>query len=113
MVAFSIKKKSLFTSMRQVKPLYHGSSFMVRASKVESADPFSYGLVVSKKVGNAPTRNHTKRRLRMLIMEMILKPGLKLQKNCFVIYTRPSITRETYANLKHEMAQMCASLSKG
>jgi ribonuclease P protein component len=54
-----------------------------------------FGLSVSKRVGNAVTRNRTKRRLREILRRARLVPGWDI-----VIIARPSITTVAYDNLQ-------------
>lgn len=60
------------------------------------AAPAQVGLVVSKAVGNAVTRNHVKRRLRHLLRERVehLPAGSVL-----VVRARPEAASASYADL--------------
>jgi ribonuclease P protein component len=53
-----------------------------------------FGLSVSKRVGNAVTRNRTKRKLREILRRARLIPGWDI-----IIIARPSISSITYDSL--------------
>ena len=54
-----------------------------------------YGLSVSKRVGNAVTRNKVKRRLREILRMMPIKPGCDI-----IVIARPAVVDTNYAGLK-------------
>ena len=58
-----------------------------------------YGIVASKKVGNAVVRNKVKRRLKAIIREVNPKIG---QGYDIVLVCRPLISRVTYRQLQND-----------
>lgn len=57
--------------------------------------PPRFGLVVSKSVGNAVSRNRAKRRLRHTVREAQLQPGMD-----YVIIARKSVVDVSHATLE-------------
>ena len=53
-----------------------------------------WGIVASKKIGGAVTRNHVKRQIREIMRAQSLKPGFYI-----VILARQSITSESFSNI--------------
>ena len=55
-----------------------------------------YGIVVSRRVGNAVVRNRVKRLLREILRQMPLKPGWDV-----VFIARPQAAKASFADLKN------------
>ncbi|MBM7095364.1 MULTISPECIES: ribonuclease P protein component [Alteribacter] len=62
--------------------------FVVYQKKTQENDHFRVGLSVSKKVGNAVTRNRVKRLIREVIREV--EPQMKKQQDYVIIARKPT-----------------------
>jgi ribonuclease P protein component len=67
----SLKKRSDFLELRG-KEVSFSKYFILQYHPTPLDDIFFYGLVVSKKNGNAVRRNKAKRRMRSLFLELVL-----------------------------------------
>jgi len=68
------------------------------------------GITVSKKVGNAVTRNRMKRRFRALAREVLPEAGIPGADH--VLIGRNSGVERDYASLKAELAKALKKLSR-
>lgn len=68
------------------------------------------GITVSKKVGNAVTRNRMKRRFRALAREVLPEAGIPGADH--VLIGRNSGIERDYASLKAELAKALKKLSR-
>lgn len=76
---------------------------MVIKTLPASPETSRYGIVASKKVGNAVARNRTKRRLREVFRQAPLKAGWDI-----VIIARPVITKAEYKDINREAGRLLA-----
>jgi len=63
--------------------------------------PSRFGLVVSKRVGNAVVRNKCKRRMRECVRRLIVHHGHDV-----VFIAREGLPGESYASMLHTMGQL-------
>jgi len=78
-----------------------GSRFLVMKALANNMEYSRYGFVVSKRIGNAVTRNRTKRLLREIMRQIEIKPGYDL-----VFITRPGIADIRFHELKCTVARL-------
>ncbi|WP_251554403.1 ribonuclease P protein component [Neobacillus muris] len=67
---FRIKKNNDFQAVFQKGRSFANRQFVVYSLPKENQDYFRIGLSVSKKLGNAVTRNRIKRNIRQAILEL-------------------------------------------
>ena len=60
-----------------------------------------WGIVASKKIGGAVTRNHVKRQIREIMRGQKLKSGYDI-----VVLARQSITNESFSNIEHTVRSL-------
>ena len=100
---FVMKSAGYLTRSEQYSRAYtrgksHASSIVVVKSLASGLDYPRFGLVVSKKVGNAVVRNHVRRVLREIVRQMPVETGYDT-----VIIARPAITRADFSLLKQNV----------
>ncbi|MDN3017838.1 ribonuclease P protein component [Paenibacillus sp. BSR1-1] len=85
---FRIKKNKEFQSAFQKGRSFANRQFVVYALSKEEQAHFRIGLSVSKKIGNAVTRNRIKRYLRQSVFE--LKDQLAVGNDFVIIARKPA-----------------------
>ncbi|WHY89165.1 ribonuclease P protein component [Neobacillus novalis] len=83
-----IKKNKEFQAAFQNGTSFANRQFVVYSLKKEDQDFFRIGLSVSKKIGNAVTRNRIKRYVRQAIFE--LKDQLTIGNDYVIIARKPT-----------------------
>ena len=101
-----LKKNEEFKDVLDCKILIKLKSCNIFFKK--AADSYKFGLSVSKKIGNAVTRNLTKRRIRATLREIDDKNFIHFYN--IVIIAKTSIVEMTYSEIKNEISK--ALLSK-
>jgi ribonuclease P protein component len=94
-----MRGERFLTKPQQYEKVYsHGSSRtsgpVVLKVMPNGLDISRYGISVSRRVGNAVTRNHVKRRLRELLRVTAFKPGWDM-----VFIARPSAAQSDFPRL--------------
>ncbi|WP_100332690.1 ribonuclease P protein component [Bacillus xiapuensis] len=97
---FRIKKNSEFQSVFKGGKSFANRQFVVYLYKRENQVPFRIGLSVSKKIGNAVTRNQIKRYIRQSFTELKerIQPG-----HDFVIIARKPAAEMTCKEVKNSL----------
>ena len=95
-----MKREERITKPRQYAEVYgkgksYSSELIILRTLPNNLDHSRYGLSVSKKVGNAVTRNKLKRRLREINRIELIKPGWDM-----VYILRPSAAKASFTSLK-------------
>ena len=95
-----MKREEYLTKSEEYTLVYREGSSWVSSLVVMKALPnrlslSRYGFSVSKRVGNAVTRNRVKRLLREILRSVSLKPGWDI-----VFIARPAVAGTEYAELK-------------
>ncbi|WP_096438034.1 ribonuclease P protein component [Alteribacter populi] len=85
---YRLKKNADFQLVFKRGTSVANRQFVVYQRKADDNSEFRVGLSVSKKVGNAVTRNRVKRLIREVIRE--LKPRLKMKKDYVIIARKPT-----------------------
>lgn len=97
-----LKKNEEFKEVLDCKDLKKLKSCNIFFKKT-TTDSYRFGISVSKKIGNAVTRNSTKRRIRACLRE-IDDTNFNHYYN-FVIIAKSSIIEMTYSEIKNEISK--------
>ncbi len=100
---FRVKKNKDFQAAFQKGRSFANRQFVVYSLAKEDQDYFRIGLSVSKKIGNAVTRNRIKRYIRQSILE--LKEQL-LPGNDFVIIARKPAAEMDFFEVKKSLTHV-------
>ena len=105
----SLKASSDFQRISRSGKRWTFPSFIMQALKQEGAEaPFRLGLTVSRKVGNAVTRNRAKRRLREIV-RLYATPE-KLTGWDIVLIGRASASERDFELMRQDFMQGLKSL---
>jgi ribonuclease P protein component len=97
---FRIKKNKEFQEIFQKGKSVANRQFVVYSLKRPEQDNFRFGLSVSKKIGNAVTRNQIKRYLRQALSE--LKGQIHKDTEFIVIARKPAASMK-FVEIKSSM----------
>ncbi|EKN69919.1 ribonuclease P [Neobacillus bataviensis LMG 21833] len=100
---FRIKKNKDFQIAFQKGQSFANRQFVVYALKKEGQDFFRIGLSVSKKIGNAVTRNRIKRYVRQSIHELHDQVS---QENDYVIIARKPTAEMDFFEVKKSLTHV-------
>ena len=100
---FRVKKNKEFQEAFQKGQSFANRQFVVYSLKKEEQDYFRIGLSVSKKIGNAVTRNQIKRYIRQAIFELsdLIVPG-----NDYVIIARKPTAEMDFFEVKKSLTHV-------
>lgn len=70
---------------------------------------YRFGICVSKKIGNAVTRNKYKRRVK----DIIDKSQLQFSSKDYIIILRKSVTDSSFLELKEELVSALSKITEG
>ncbi|MCQ6280216.1 ribonuclease P protein component [Bacillus sp. EB600] len=89
-----IKRNKDFQEAFKKGRSFANRQFVVYALQKEGQDPFRIGLSVSKKLGNAVTRNHIKRYIRQAVFE--LKDSMETGMDYVIIARKPLVEMDFF-----------------
>ena len=101
-----LKKRSDFLTIRKLGKVIHGSHFIVNYL-FSKEDKLAFGFTVSKKIGNAVTRNYIKRVLRHIIRKNF---NLIPQKYKFEIIPKKNIEKKKFNDLETDLLKILKNL---
>lgn len=104
----TLKQRRDFLKVSASSFKYVTPAFILQA-RAFSRNTSKYGLTASKKVGGAVERNFAKRRLRVLIREILAQQSLP--ETYYVIIARPEILRINFAQLKSDFQKALAAFN--
>jgi ribonuclease P protein component len=106
--AARLKRSVEFKRIQQTGLRFHTQHFIVCACKASSS-PSRFGLTVSRKVGNAVTRNRVKRLLR----ESVRKSRAGFERYDVVFIAKPSSARALQTQVTDQVQFALSRLERG
>ena len=97
---YSIKLRDDFRKFLKIKRRFNTENFSFKS--YESSE-LKFGIIISKKVGSAPTRNRVKRRIRAVVFEKIKNKSIKNQY--ILIICKVSIKNANFEYIKNEISE--------
>lgn len=104
-----LKKRSEFLTVSKTDNKWVTPAFIIQVYERAPDGPFRYGITASRKVGGAVVRNRAKRRLRVLIKEILpqaAQPGVD-----YVFIARQGILKRDFSvmgkELSHGLNMLC------
>ena len=92
-----LKKNIDFDRIIKNNRSYRYKNYIIYLERSKEEE-YRFGLSVSKKIGNAVTRNHIKRQLRAIIDEKSYQKGF----NCIII-VKKGILEESFSDMKNNL----------
>ena len=106
-----LKKRSEFLAVSKTEKRWVTPAFVIQVYQRASEGPFRYGITASRKVGGAVERNRAKRRLRVLIKNIL--PALGQSGVDYVFIARQEILKRDFAVMEEELSRGMIMLNKG
>ena len=98
--SFRVKKDREFQKVFHKRKSTANRQFVIYQYNKEDQSHFRVGISVSKKLGNAVTRNRLKRRIRHIVMEL---DDQLAQDVDFIVIARQPIVQMSYQEMKSSM----------
>jgi ribonuclease P protein component len=105
-----LKKRSEFLAVSKTGEKWVTPAFIIQIHERATEGPFRYGITASRKVGGAIERNRAKRRLRVLIRN-ILPPIGRLGTD-YVFIARQEILKRDFGLMEQELQSALTKLAK-
>ena len=105
-----LRKRSEFLKVSKAGERWVTPAFIIQAYHRAVEDLPRYGITASKKIGGAVQRNRAKRRLRVLIREIlpsIASPGMD-----YVFIARQDILKRDFSLMKKDLSHAIKKLSQ-
>lgn len=98
-----IKKKRDYQNVYADYSKHYGNLFLFLLGKKSTERPFSVGIIVSKKVGNAVYRNKVKRRVRAFFRQL---PQDLPEGKAGIIIALPSAATASWADTEKDLNKL-------
>lgn len=106
-----LKKRSEFLAVSKTENRWVTPGFIIQFYERACEGPFRYGITASRKVGGAVQRNRAKRRLRVLIRDIL--PSMGRPGADYVFIARQEILKRDFATMGEELNRGIKLLGKG
>ena len=100
-------RKDFVLSNKFAKKIYSKNFIIQKYTNSDSIDlNLKFGFTVTKKIGNAVTRNRAKRRMRALVSRFVQEDINSFDnKSSYVLVAKSSLNKALFINLYSEMQQ--------
>ncbi len=95
-----IRKNEDFNQIYKLKKVYYSKSYKIY---FRSNTNLHFGISISKKIGNAITRNKIKRQIRMMILNLIKSQKLE---GDYIIVVKKEYLNYTYEENYHSLIKL-------
>lgn len=100
-----VKKNTDFTRIIQNQKAYKFKDYIIFLEN-NTNQLYHFGISVSKKVGNAVTRNKIKRRIKSILDQFYYKNNF----NCIII-VKKSVLKSSYSDMKSDFERILKKLN--
>lgn len=98
-----LKKRSEFLAIAKTNRKWVSPAFVIQLCQRSLEGPIRYGITASRKVGGAVERNRAKRRLRVLIKQVL--PLCGHSGTDYVFIAREEVLRRNFACMTQELEE--------